>query len=212
MTHWILDLYAGVGGATRGFLDAGYEVVGVDTDWSPSYPGEDAGALLVTGKVETFTLPFGRRGPPLMVFADPPTSEDRRKVVKLLDRFDLPWCLAASPKVPGLLMCGTQLGQGWHNHRTLTFSARGWNVYPPPGVCPGIPGPTRASRGQGFVADRVFHRVDEATALGLPRSIRAYQLAQVFPPVFAQTLVKWLDDAPSPATLRRAAGRSGPGG
>lgn len=39
----VLDLFCGAGGATRGYVDAGHEVYGVDLHYQPSYrPGSGA--------------------------------------------------------------------------------------------------------------------------------------------------------------------------
>lgn len=40
-TKWVLDACSGVGGATRGYQQAGFKVLGVDTNDQPNYCGDD---------------------------------------------------------------------------------------------------------------------------------------------------------------------------
>lgn len=38
---WILDLFCGAGGSTRGYQYAGFNVIGVDTRYQPNYCGDE---------------------------------------------------------------------------------------------------------------------------------------------------------------------------
>lgn len=41
MRRLLLDLYCGAGGAARGYMDAGFRVIGVDIEDQPNYCGDD---------------------------------------------------------------------------------------------------------------------------------------------------------------------------
>ena len=62
-----LDLYAGAGGATRGLMQAGFHVVGVDLEPQPNYCGDAFVRTDALGYLETADL--GRFG---FIWASPP--------------------------------------------------------------------------------------------------------------------------------------------
>lgn len=86
MTPAVLDLCCGLGGWARGFLDAGWIVVGVDVEPLP-YPGH-----FVLGDLREFD-PEPWRGVSLVV-ASPPCEE--------FSRHSMPWTRAKNPPPPDL--------------------------------------------------------------------------------------------------------------
>lgn len=82
----VLDLCCGLGGWARGFLDVGWEVIGVDVEPVP-YPGR-----LIVADVRTLdpALFQGTR----LVVASPPCEE--------FSRHDMPWTRAKAPAEPDL--------------------------------------------------------------------------------------------------------------
>lgn len=71
MDKWVLDLYCGVGGATKGFQSRGYKVLGVDKFPQPHYCGD---AFLLMDAVESLSLLD--RGRFVLVHGSPPCEED----------------------------------------------------------------------------------------------------------------------------------------
>jgi DNA (cytosine-5)-methyltransferase 1 len=76
----VLDLGGGGGGAADGYVDAGYEVVGVDTAYQPSYPYEfiqtDAFTFLRWADLSKFD--FIHASPPCQGYSLYATSRDSR--------------------------------------------------------------------------------------------------------------------------------------
>lgn len=71
MEKWVLDLYCGVGGATRGYQARGYKVFGVDKIPQPHYCGDGFALLDALEFLELFS---GARF--CFVHASPPCEED----------------------------------------------------------------------------------------------------------------------------------------
>ena len=82
-----LDLCCGLGGWTRGFLKAGWDVVGVDIKRFNKYPADQ-----IVADVTTLVLPSDIR--PQMVVASPPCEE--------FSRHDQPWTRKKNPPPPDL--------------------------------------------------------------------------------------------------------------
>lgn len=101
----VVDLYCGVGGASRGYFDAGLDVVGVDKVAQPNYPygflqadARDALKALILGEELEFWLPDG----------------NVRHIT--LDDIDL---LHGSPPCQGFTGMAAE-GRVWHDYITET--------------------------------------------------------------------------------------------
>jgi DNA (cytosine-5)-methyltransferase 1 len=132
---WLLDLFCRAGGAARGYELAGFQVLGVDVEPQPDYPGLflqadalEVLALLVTGRA----LPTGHvLGDFAAVHSSPPcqrhskmTKQHARQLEHpdlldptraLLERTGLPWVIENVPGAPlrdPLVLCGSQFGLG----------------------------------------------------------------------------------------------------
>ena len=127
----LLDLCCKAGGASKGYADAGFEVVGVDIEPQPNYPYEFVQADALTFPLEGFDA----------VHASPPchdystvTGKDRKRngpkgtgyllplMIARPRRWGGPWIVenveAARPAMPGAVrMCGSSFGLDVRRHR-----------------------------------------------------------------------------------------------
>lgn len=84
----VLDLFCGLGGWARGFLDEGWRVIGVDlADFSAAYPGEFIQADILTWE-------DWRTCGASLVVASPPCDE--------FARWGMPWTRKRNPPLPDL--------------------------------------------------------------------------------------------------------------
>lgn len=116
-----LDLFCGAGGAGRGLIQAGFDVVGVDIEPQPRYPGE-----FIQGDV--FKLVEAVKGRIDFVWASPPCqahtvlkhAPGNKKHIdlipatrRLLKRLDLPYVIENVPGAPlenPITLCGSMFG------------------------------------------------------------------------------------------------------
>jgi DNA (cytosine-5)-methyltransferase 1 len=138
----LLDLYAGPGGAARGYQQAGFHVVGVDHRPMPNYAGDEfvlADAL--TFPLEGFDAIHA--SPPCQHYAnvtawrgDPADHPDLLPPTraKLLAEAAVPWVIENLPEAPvrrDYLLCGSMFGLAVRRHRAFETSWRGFSLLPP---------------------------------------------------------------------------------
>lgn len=123
----ILDLYAGAGGAARGYQQAGFHVTGVDVRPQPRYAGDEF------HQADALRFPLDgfdaiHASPPCQHYAgvtawrgnqnDHPDLVARTRV--LLEATSLPWVMENVREAPirgDILLCGTQFGLPIRRHR-----------------------------------------------------------------------------------------------
>src|SRR5574337_2235689 len=113
----LLDLFCGPGGAARGYAEAGFEVIGVDTEFNPHYPFE-----MFVGDALSFASRFGSHfdiihaSPPCQQFSSlnaihkknyPDYIEATRKVCKTLKQPYIIENVVGSPLKDPIMLCGT---------------------------------------------------------------------------------------------------------
>lgn len=136
----VLDLFCGVGGATMGYRRAGFEVVGIDINPQPDYPGPFIQADI--RDVTQFTLrefDFVHASPPCQRDAaiTKGTNQHLRhmypdlypEVTRLLSRSGLPYVIENPAARPDVVLCGEMFGLRVIRHRN--FEMGGWTAPQP---------------------------------------------------------------------------------
>lgn len=137
MTGRVLDLFCGAGGASAGYIAAGFEVVGVDINDQPNYPFDFIQANAIGWLInETAKGGFD------LIHASPPCqsfSAYRRKgqgvgdgypnlipeVRELLQQTGLPYVIENVPGAPlqdPITLCGSSFGLDVRRHRLFETS------------------------------------------------------------------------------------------
>ncbi|WP_367137989.1 DNA methylase [Saccharothrix sp. HUAS TT1] len=146
----LLDLYCGGGGAAAGYIDAGFEVTGVDLkDHSAYYPGN-----FVQGNALEYVQEHGHEydavhaSPPCQAYSSITADHDRhpdlvgptREALFLAGR---PWVMenvVGSPVRPDLKLCGSHfdlVSSGYLLKRHRLFELEGFAVPQPKCTCAG---------------------------------------------------------------------------
>lgn len=119
-----LDLFCGAGGAARGLIAAGFEVVGVDDADQPNYPGEfwqmDYRDLFNEARVLSKTFDFVWSSPPCQAHTALKHAHNAKKhqnlipgTRRLLNKLCLPWVIENVPGAPlknPFTLCGSMFG------------------------------------------------------------------------------------------------------
>jgi DNA (cytosine-5)-methyltransferase 1 len=142
----LLDAYCGAGGAARGYMDAGFYVVGVDLHPQPNYCGDrfvQADALEFLSEVTAGWCDAIHASPPCQHYSEmshcrPGLAEDYPDLVgptrELLQQTGLPWVmenvegsgLLSQPSLygdlSGITLCGHMFGLKLYRHRLFESS------------------------------------------------------------------------------------------
>jgi hypothetical protein len=126
----LLDLFCGAGGASRGYCDAGFEVIGVDIEPQPNYPFEfvQADALEAVALIG-FGAEVIHASPPCQAYTtlakgnnanttDYPALIDQTR--ELLEASGKPYVIENVPSAPlrsPIQLCGEMFGLGVIRHR-----------------------------------------------------------------------------------------------
>lgn len=122
----LLDLFCGAGGASKGYADAGFEVVGVDIDAQKYYPYEFHQADAMTYPLEGFDVIHA--SPPCQHYANVTrwrgNQDDHPDLLGLtLERLatnGAPYVIEnvpGAPMEPDLILCGSMFGLKVRRHR-----------------------------------------------------------------------------------------------
>ena len=136
----VLDLFCGVGGASRGYAEAGFEVIGVDINPQPDYPYEFVQADVLKAN----PLMFGRVA---LIHASSPCQFDaaiskgtnkhlRHRYADLyeptralLESLGVPYVIETPRARKDLVLCGEMFGLRVIRHRS--FELGGWSAKAP---------------------------------------------------------------------------------
>jgi DNA (cytosine-5)-methyltransferase 1 len=194
----LLDLFCGDGGASMGYVMAGFDVTGVDISPRPRYP-----FTFVQGDATTYPLDG------FDALAGSPPCNDHSTLSFLAGKHDTGWMLAhtvdrfrasglpwavenvETADLPGAtLLCGTHFGLGAEGrvlkrHRKFLTSFE--VPHPGPCICRGMPvGGVYGDGGGGRVGKgHKFHAAASRHAMGIDWMDRR-QLSQSIPPAYTQ--------------------------
>ncbi len=126
----LLDVYCGAGGATNGYQDAGYWVIGVDNKPQPNYCGDEfyqADALAVLANRDFPEVDVIHASPPCQAFTSAATNRRANNHPDLIDstrvllqRIGKPYVIenvAGAPLPSAFMLCGSTFGLPIIRHR-----------------------------------------------------------------------------------------------
>lgn len=142
----VLDLFAGAGGAGKGYMLAGNNVIGVDINEQPEYPSafvEMDAMKYLEGLIESGAerwFDFIHASPPCQAHSALTKGTNKGNVYEdfiprvraLLDQTGLPYVIenvAGAPIRKDLMLCGEMFGLGVIRHRY--FELGGWRTDQP---------------------------------------------------------------------------------
>ena len=215
----LLDLFCGAGGATKGYQQAGFYVVGVDIRPQPRYCGDefmqmDALRHIEYG-VDTAGFDAIHASPPCQSYSKTrailrgkglttkyePLIEQTRALLQLSG---LPWVMENVPGAPlnnMLTLCGTQFGLGVLRHRDFETNWLVWS----PSPCQHEPGGTNSHRGYSrgaryiTVGGHNYNTTEGKAAMDIDWMTRD-ELNEAIPPAYTEYIGRQLM-----ATLERVA-------
>jgi DNA (cytosine-5)-methyltransferase 1 len=211
----LLDLFCGAGGASRGYHDAGFEVVGVDIKPQPRYPFQFVQADALQ-QLEWLILADGmdfdavHASPPCQRYSDLAKRNGNADahpdligpVRDLLEQTGLPYVIEnveGAPLRDPVRICGTTLGLGIDGYRLRRHRLFESNVsLVSPGCwCPGDPrpvidvsggGPTKAPRLDGAGGRTYKGTADQArAAMGIAWMTKT-ELNESIPPAYTRLI------------------------
>ncbi|HZZ55713.1 MAG TPA: DNA cytosine methyltransferase [Trebonia sp.] len=184
---YLVDLYCGAGGATKGYQEAGYYVVGVDIEPQPSYCGDEF------HQADAMSFDLGgfdviHAGPPCQRYARVTRWRGRAEdhpdllgpTIERLKAQSTPWIVENVPEAiprPDLILCGSSFGLAVRRHRHFLTS---WPSF-------GLMAPCSHGDLLPFMhkAERAY-----ADALGC-EWMNKYEARQAIPPAYT----KWIGTA-----------------
>jgi DNA (cytosine-5)-methyltransferase 1 len=139
MKPLLLDLFCGAGGASKGYADAGFDVIGVDIKPQPHYPYDfiqaDWESGLMTVLHESYwSVAFIHASPPCQTFTRGQKLRKGKKastpdllvpVRETLKRLQIPYVIENVPGAPlinPLTLCGSTFGLKVRRHRLFESS------------------------------------------------------------------------------------------
>lgn len=211
----LLDLFCGAGGASAGYAEAGFEVVGVDLSPQPHYPYE---FIESDWQDPLWVLPglWEREGRPYAIHASPPcqlysTMTKRHGAERVATHPDLvdpvrehlleigaPFVLEnveGAPLVGAVMLCGTMFGLGaevrgqWqHLRRHRLWEPHGFTLWPP-GPCAHVGRSIGVYGNAGGTSKRdgiaFASQAERRQAMGIPW-MTGPELSEAIPPAYTK--------------------------
>lgn len=205
----LLDVYCGAGGASMGYHQSGFDVVGVDVNPQPHYPFTFIQADALDVLRDFFRLiPLGvvaaiHASPPCPRYSPiTPNPEEHPDLVAptrvLLERTGLPWVMENVPGAPmgaAVVLCGSMFGLGANGRqlrRHRLFEVSGFSVMSPPCNHRGEPVGVYGTGGGGQMTRGYKGTPEEyREAMGIDWATRA-EIAQAIPPAYTEHIGGYL--------------------
>ncbi len=204
----LLDLFCGAGGASKGYADAGFDVVGVDINPQPRYPFEFIQADAMTFPLDGFDV----------IHASPPCQRYTAVNAPSFDRWGYPDLVAPTrdrlqaagvpyviENVPGaplirpIVICGAAMMMRLRRHRlfesncrlvgTYCCCFRGRDIITVAGT--GGRRRTRRKNDNGGACNYPRNLADARDAMGIDWMTRK-ELSQAIPPAYTQYIARRL--------------------
>ncbi len=203
----ILDLFCGAGGAAEGYRRAGFEVVGVDIELQPDYPGTfigtDAFDFLRNCNILDYSAVHA--SPPCQRFSAgtkrTPGAKDKHPDLLTpmraeLQKIPIPYVIENVPGAPmriDLLLCGAMFDLKVIRHRW--FEVEGYRFRVPQPLHPPHKGMVRGHN-NGLIRDGEYEQVygsganadieNWRRAMGIEHTFDKRGLGQAIPPAYTQ--------------------------
>lgn len=137
----VLDLFCGVGGASKGYADAGFEVVGVDINPQPDYPYKfvQANALDMLDMLGEFDLVHASAPCQYDAAITRGTNKHLRHTYPdligltraMLEASGKPYVIENPAARPDLVLCGEMFGLRVIRHRNFELGGGDWGAEQP---------------------------------------------------------------------------------
>lgn len=201
----LLDLFSGAGGAAKGYVDAGFEVVGVDINNQPNYPftflWHDALDFEATWIAEHFDAIHASppcQGYSAMSTCRPGLSEKYPRLIEpirdLLEATGLPYIIENVPGSPlrePVELCGQMFGLDLYRHRLFETN---WHLTAPSHPEHTVPASRAGHWTPGTVMSVAGHVAPVAHArriMGIDWTTRE-ELAEAIPPAYTELVGRQL--------------------
>jgi DNA (cytosine-5)-methyltransferase 1 len=196
MKRKMVDLFCNAGGATRGYQQAGFYVVGVDNKPQPHYVGDEfflADAL--TFPLDGFEA--AHASPPCEFYSQSTVMHDRSKYPDLipptrerLQTRSIPWVIEnvpGAPLRPDYKLCGCMFDlPGLRRERWFETSWRGFQFrHPCHHIGPAVTVAGHGSQGWEYAAGTNATQAQRRAAMGIDWMNRD-ELRQAIPPAFTE--------------------------
>ena len=203
----LLDLFCGAGGATRGYMDAGFDVWGVDINPQPNYCGDvffEADALYFLEHFPLDTFDVIHASPPCQAYSVTSSLHDNdhpelvEPVRDALEVWGGPYVIenvVGAPLDPArtIQLCGSSFGLGVRRHRlfetnppTIFQPQCNHGLQPHPVDVTGTGGPTKQTRQGGGGTHRKPRDLAHAReVMGIDWMTRR-ELSQAIPPAYTE--------------------------
>lgn len=192
----LLDLFSGAGGCARGYADAGFDVVGVDSVPQPHYPYEFHQADALTFPLDGFDVIHA--SPPCQAFSMISTYQHVKDshpnflpvIRERLQASGLPYVIENVPNAPilkSITLCGAMFGLRVYRHRLFESNIMLFQPHHPRHIARiphagNIPSPEQFYCPVGHMGDKYGSQ----RAMGIDWMATQKEIANAIPPAYTR--------------------------